>query len=312
MKKFRRFVPVVICVLLLIVLAGYAPWKEVGKALAALHPRTYAYLFVLSITYYAIKAVRFWMMLRTLEIYQPPGVSILSYMVAQPVTLLPAGEIYRCKVLERETGVPMRDSLPTFTMQGLLEGAAMTAVGVIGAMAVGELRLPIIGITIAFIFVLLGVQRGYMEHFLAFFNKLPYINIGRARLKKFSRGNQAMLSSRTFPALLVISIVIELLGAAIAYVSVVGLGGQLSLFESILTYVIPLILSFVSFIPGGLGVSEQGTIGIILLAGNPLTTAVAATLVIRVALVGSGLTYGVLAMAFASLRRSKMMSAKRA
>jgi uncharacterized membrane protein YbhN (UPF0104 family) len=97
MKRLKRVLPFIISLLLVGVLAGYAPWGEVGHIFADFDAGTIVGLVGLSLVYYALKTVRFWYLLQAMGINQPFKLVALSYMSAQPVTLLPAGELYRSR-----------------------------------------------------------------------------------------------------------------------------------------------------------------------------------------------------------------------
>src|SRR5438270_580202 len=60
-------------------------------------------------------------------------------------------------------------------------------------------------------------------------------------------------------------------------------------------YIIPVIVGFLSFLPGGVGLSEQSAVGVLLLSDATVAVAVAATLVMRIAIVALGFLYGLLA-----------------
>lgn len=296
-RSLRRWIPILVSVGLLIVMASYTPWGRVGTALQLLPLRSIVLLILLSLLYYSLKVVRFWYMLQALRINQPFRLVVLSYLSAQPVSLLPAGEIYRTRTLQRHTGVPMRHSLPTFTMQGLFEGIGMATVGIISALAIGELRIPTLALAVVVLGSIVAVQAGYLGHFLRAVNRLPFISISRQYMKRFSHDNQIMLSRQWFPLLFALSVTTEAIGGLVAFVATHGLGSHINIFQAMLIYIVPMVAGFVSLLPGGFGVSEQSTIGLLVLADANVAIAVASTLVIRVTIIGSGLVYGVVAMA---------------
>lgn len=291
-QQLRRFLPIIISGILIIILIGYAPWSQVLEILADLDATTIALLVGLSLLYYAIKVIRFWYMLRTLGIHQPLRVVTQTYMAAQPVTLLPAGEIYRCRMLERYTGVPMKDSLPTFTSQGLFEGAGMAAVGIVCALSLGQLRFPVITLGVIVVLAGVAIRMGYLHPLLRLIDKLPLVSISHNGSLHFSTGNAKMLKLPYLPIILGMSIIGEILGGLIAYVSVVGLDGHINLATAMLVYIIPMVVGFLSLLPGGLGASEQSAVGLLLIAGTGVALAVAATLLMRVTIVGLGVLYG--------------------
>jgi uncharacterized protein (TIRG00374 family) len=294
---------------LLFIIVRLAPWPDVWKTLKTVQPQTLGLLLVLSLAYYATKVLRFWLMLRILKVDEPLGVTGFVYMAAQPVSLLPGGELYRAKALETYRGIPMSQTTPTFTAQGLFEGLAVALVGLLSAMTLGIQRVPTIILMVVVIIGIIGVRLGYLAPVLKFLNrKLPFLHFNSGRLQRFSRQNQALFRSRQLWRLGGLSIACELIGATIAYVSVIGVGGDISPLQAVLVYVIPLVVSFASFLPGGFGASEQSGIGLLLLLGQSGGVAVAATLLMRITIVAMGVVYGLIAMAVVrtnpGLRRS--------
>lgn len=262
--------------------------------------------------YYLLKAWRFWYMLRVIGIQQPLWPVVTIYLSAQPITLLPAGELYRMKALERRRGVPMKSSLPTFTAQGLFEGLGMAVVGFAAALTLHIGRAPAL-ILIALVVVgIIGVRMGYLEPFVRQFNRLPFINLSKQRIRTFSNQNQALFDGRAFSALTAMSLAIELVGVGIALTSVESLGGDLNFFQAALVYIIPVIVGFISFLPGGFGASEQVSIATLIVMDQPNALAVAATILMRAFIVGTGLVYSAVAWTVLRLNPSLTDTSTRA
>jgi uncharacterized protein (TIRG00374 family) len=298
MKIVRKYLPFVISFVLIAVLVAYAPWEEIGEIIADLSARTLLGLAVLGLAYHLVKALRFWYILRVLKINQPLPVVVLSYMTAQPISILPGGEVFRSHALQRYTGVPVSRSIGQFTIQGILEGCAMAALMLIAALDLGTLRIVSLGLAVAVAAAIFGIRRGYMANFGRFLNRFPFINVAEHKIEEFSRGNREVFSRDHFPRLMFISFIVELIGTAIAYVAVASIGGQINVFQAVLFYTVPIIAGFVSLLPGGIGISEQSAVGILYLSKVPVDVAVAATLLMRVSIVGLGIVYGLLAQLF--------------
>jgi uncharacterized membrane protein YbhN (UPF0104 family) len=301
-KYLRRFVPIAISIALIFVLIGYAPWGEVGGILDDLTFSYIAGLILLSIAYYALKTIRFWYLLKAMEIHQPFWVVSLSYISAQPVSLLPGGELYRSRSLEQHTGVPFKKSAAQFTMQGLLEGAAMVTLAIISALFLGTLRVPFICLGIFIILGIIGIAKGGIVNAGRLLNRLPFLELTDEGLERFSKRHRAVLRWRWFLLLYMLSIFVEIVGSIIAYVSVAAVGGHIGAPQAVLAYVIPVIIGFVSLLPAGLGISEQSAIGIMLLSHIKIATAVAGTLIMRVSIVGTGVIYGAVALVISQKR----------
>jgi uncharacterized protein (TIRG00374 family) len=139
---------------------------------------------------------------------------------------------------------------------------------------------------------MIAISRGYIANFTRLINRLPFVHLTDDWIDQFSEQHKGPLSWQWLPLLYGLSLVIEGIGAVIAFVAVSGLGGHINGYQAILTYAIPIILGFVSLLPGGFGISEQSTVGILLLSDVAVATAVASTLVIRMTIVGLGVIYG--------------------
>ena len=290
----KKVVPVLISLVLIGLIVSYAPWPAVYKALTKLSPAVILLLLAISTAHFFLKAVRFHFLLQAMGIREPFGMVFLSYMSAQPVSLLPGGEIYRTRTLEKLTGVPMKKSIPTFTTQGLLEGGTMAVLGLICALAIGTLRTPVLILTLLILVSIFLIESGYMMKLLPVLNKLPLVSISRQRIEEFTKSNQAIFTWRWMPILLALSFLVEALGAAVPYVAAKGLGDEISVFQAVLMYIVPVLVGFISLLPGGFGAAEQSAIGIMLLSGASIAIAVAVTLVMRVSLVVVGFIYGVI------------------
>ncbi len=311
MKQPKRLLPFVVSGLLLVVLISYAPWGEVVDLLADFDLGSILVLIGLSLGYYGLKAWRFYYLLQAMGIQQPFRLVALSYISAQPVSLLPAGEIYRSHALEKQTGVPVRQSLPQFTIQGLLEGGAMAALGLVSALALGTLRVAALVLMLLMLGMIIGIRRGHFTNFVQLLNRLPFITITSNTVEEFNRKHRQVLSRQHLPTLFAMSVAIELMGTAIAFISVVAIGGHINFFQAALLYIVPVIVGFLSLLPGGIGLSEQSAIGILLLADVSIANAVAATLIMRLTISGLGVLYGVIchAIGMTRLKRLKQVSA---
>jgi uncharacterized protein (TIRG00374 family) len=300
MKHLRTWLPVLISLLLLGVLVSIAPWHEILRVLSDFDLGTIILLILLSIAYYGFKSIRFNLILRSMGINKDVKLVYLSYMSAQPISLLPAGEIYRSHSLRKYTGVPVNRSIGQFTVQGILEGSAMASVLLISALALGELRVWALVFSLLLVAIVGLIRAGYLAPTFKQLNRIPFINVSDKNIELFSRSNREALSRERLPLLLIMSIIIELTGTAIAYIAAVSLGGNINFFQAAFVYTVPIIIGFISFLPGGIGLSEQGSVAVLLLSGSSVAIAVAATLVMRVTIVGLGIIYGLLAMLMGS------------
>lgn len=293
----RKYLPLIVGAGLVAYIGLSTDWQQVGDALTKHSIGTLALMFGLSLVFYAAKTIRFWYMLKPIGASQPLGIVAMAYISAQPASLLPAGELYRNRSLERFTGVPMAKSSPTFLMQGVSEGITICALGIAAGIISGGTSLIltiVIGTAlVAFLALLANPRIAHSKWVVNAINKLPYVDLSRKHLSEFNRQNRAMLQPVPFAIIIGITLIAELAGIGITLVAIDGLGADISLAGATIAYGLPIIASFVSFLPGGVGAADQVSISTMRTYGIEQGQAVAATLISRFYIVVLGVVFGV-------------------
>lgn len=290
----RRWLPWVVGLSLLGYIAISTPWAQVGEALTDLRLNSWLLLLLLTIIYFAAKAVRYWYMLRPIGVRLPLMTVVVTYLSAQPVSLLPGGELFRNRELERRTGVPMAQTSPTFIMQGLTEALVIVALVLVGAVMAHGSLVSVGIVALVLVAMVAYLASGRLAHPRAgkLINALPYINVSRKRLRIFAEQHQALLAPKPFAIILAISAVAELAGIALVLNAVQGLGSHISWNGATLAYGLPILAGFLSLLPGGVGAADQTSIST--LEANHVThaDAVAVTLLSRFYIVVLGSLVG--------------------
>lgn len=295
LSKIGTFVPLIIGIVLLGIIALIAPWKQIGELIERIPLPAFLILFTLSVIYYVSKAVRFWYILRLLDIHKPLFAVSLLYLSGQPYSLLPAGELYRTVLLKKHMKVSMTKSSPSVTIQGLVEAIVLISFSIVGAFLIGKNRFIIAIVAILLITLIIALQRGWLSKMHVMLDKLPYVSINKRKYRKFMASHQRLLTPKLLAPLIAISLIPVLSGVGILYVASQAIGFDISFIESAIGYSLPVIVSGLSFLPGGLGVSEGGTIGMVQLFGASAAAAVTIALLLRIFTLVSGLIYSVFA-----------------
>jgi uncharacterized protein (TIRG00374 family) len=301
MKQVSRYVPLAVGLGILAVLIPLVPWPKVLPYLERLDPLAIGLLVLASAVYYAGRAVRYWLMLRMLDEQAPFRKVALACLVAQPVAVLPAGELYRTAMLKRYGGVALRHSVPSVFAQSLAEEIGLLMIAFVGVVVLGRYKIITlaIGMVVAGLWALIYWNNSRVSHRLV--NKLPWVNVGHRQVRSFLDKNRTLLSGKNFWVLVAAAGITTVAGVAIVYVGAQGIGVPLSPLQAAIAYAVPMILEAVSFLPGGFGVSEQGSVGILAIFGVHLPAAVAITLIMRLFTLGMGFVYGFGAMAVARI-----------
>lgn len=307
-SQLTRFVPLLIGIVILVIGSLFVPWPKVLPYLSNLTPLTLLFLFICSIFYYLGRILRYWLMLRFLN--QPVRFDrvALACLIAQPIAILPGGELYRGAMLRRYGNVPLRDGLPSVFAQSLAETTGLLIVALIGAAFLRRyVGILLIAAVILFT-VVMAVRWRHAHKSHKAINKVPFVSISKGRLKGFLSRNRTLLSGTNFLLLLAAAYVSIFAGIAAVFITVNAFGGSLNIFEAAISFALPVMLESISFLPGGIGVNEQGSVGMLSLFGVTLPMAVAATIAVRLTTLGSGFIYGFIAFGIAKLAKYKEYS----
>lgn len=293
--KLGRYLPLIIGIIILAVIALLAPWSKIGELLQDVPPYYFLLLTGLSVVYYAAKTLRFWYILRLLNIHTRLLPVALLYLSGQPLSILPAGELYRTVLLKKYLNISKSRSSPSVTIQGLVEAIVLLAISLFGAILIGKNITVVLVIAVLLAIVVIGLQRGWLGRSYALLDKLPYLSINEDKFQSFVKSHQQLLAPKSLSALVAFSLVPVMSGVGILYFSSKAIGQDVTFIQAMIGYSLPVILSGLSFLPGGLGVSEGGTIGILQLIGIPAAAAVTITLLVRVFSLVAGMVYGAIA-----------------
>lgn len=308
LDNIRKYLPLVIGMLILVVVAFFVPWADVFDRLSRLTPITIAMLVALSLVYFFGKILRYWLMLRMLDSDVSFGKVALACMVAQPVSVLPAGELYRGAMLKRYANVSQMKGSPTVVTQAIVEAIGLLLVALVGAAVLRQGILPIAVVSVALILVVFGIKKNKVSLSQKIINKIPGVSITKSKLKVFLSSNQTLLHRYNFLTLLAASFITTFAGIGIIFVAARGLDVEISLFQAAIAYALPVVLGAVSFLPGGIGASEQGLVGMLALFGVGVSPAVAITLIMRTFTLGVGFVYGFLTLFYAKAAKIKEYS----
>lgn len=303
MHKIAKFAPLIFAVIILAVVILLAPWDKVLPLLRTVHTDSFLLLAALAAVYYAAKAFRFWAMLRLLDVHRPLGRVSLIYLSAQPMSVLPAGELFRSILLEREENVPVRTSASTVTLQGLIEAMVLVGFSMAGALALGTDRLAVVGAALLVVTLIVALKQGWLKGGDKWLNRLPWVNISRRKYNQFLKDHQALLSGNALFIVGGLSLIPVLCGIGILLVSAQAVGAHLTFAGASIGYSLPVVLSGLSFLPGGIGASEGGSIGVLKLLEVSTAGAFAVTLLVRVFTLGAGMIFGLVGLVILNIMR---------
>ena len=302
-KSTLKYAPLAFGLLLLIIGAFFVPWHDVTPYFSRLNAMSYISVLVLGIAYYAARIIRYYYMLGVLNESRSLSKTILAYFTAQPISLLPAGEAYRVVTLNEHGDVPKSKGLSIVFIQSFTENIAMILLALISAVILNQYVLIIFGLLLLYlaIFVLVRTRR-ITTHSHRLLNKLPFVNFARSKYHAFIVRNKTLLSGKSLVTLILSGFISTLIASLLLFIVANDIGIHIDFAHAVVAFTLPAVLQNISFLPGGIGVNEQGSVGILVLLGASVPAAVALTLIVRFVTLVLGVIIGLIALLIAKAK----------
>ena len=259
----------------------------VGESVVRLNLAGWVVILALSLFNYGIRFVRWEFYLHRLSSRISTLRSLAYYLGGFAFTTTPgkAGEAVRSLYLKRH-GVAYVHSLAAFFTERFVDLVAMVLLALFAALAFPEYRQPVLLIAVIIVVLLplihLRSVHGFLERRL---RKLPSEKVRVAGMKFLGLLGSSSLLLRSGTLFAGVALALVAWGAeGVAFHVILGaLALETSLELTIGIYSVSVLAGALSFIPGGLGSTEAVMILLLKLIGADTSTAVAATLICRVA-----------------------------
>ncbi len=249
-------------------------------------------ILVLSTAYVLVKGWRFVRQMRSVTDTRP-SVILRAYVAGQACTLLPGGMLARAGLL-RQAGVPVEEGAAAVALSSLSDQTVLILCSLISGLWFQAARVPALVLLSLLVGVslLLGLEAtrtwllGLVERLLEVLGRMGRGRMGRVRLLERWHGFLAAFTHMAAPRMLLASVgnaaFAFLLMALALRVAAHGVGAAVPPATLLLAFTLPTMLGRLSAMPGGVGVTEAGMIGILDTApGVTLDQAAAATLIFR-------------------------------
>jgi uncharacterized protein (TIRG00374 family) len=217
------------------------------------------------------------------------------------VTPAKVGEVLKSALLKRINGTPIAASAPIVLAERITDGLAMLLLMGAGLTLYPPARPAFAVLLILTVAGLLLVQsQSLMQRALAILARLPFAGRAAPRVTTAYESSRRLLSWRLLFVSTIMSVVSWFGECAAMYYVLVGLGvtGEALLLKATFVFAASTLFGLVSFLPGGLGVSEASSTGLLVLlvpmVAGPATTA---TIIIRFCTLWFGVSLGVVALA---------------
>ncbi len=303
--RSKIIISVALGLIVVIALSLFSDIKAVGSSLERFDWRMLPAILGFTILNYVLRWLKWDYYLRKLNMGTnvSHGQSGLLFTAGMVMAVTPGkvGEVLKSSLLKRLNGTPISRSAPIVLAERLTDGLAMLLLMATGLAIYPAARPAFIALVILSVLALAVLQnRRIALALITWMETKPRLSRFARPAHTFYESSAELLSGR----LLVVSTVISFIswaGECVAmYFVLRGLGvapSGLLLLQSTFIFAASTLFGLVSFLPGGLGVSEASSAGLITaLVGLPIAAATAATFVIRFCTLWFGVLIGSIAL----------------
>lgn len=272
------------------VYVGFSIWANAGRvadALARFHWGAAAAACALALGNYAVRFVRWQYYLRVLGLAVPAADSGMVFLAGFALTVTPGklGEAVKAFLLRESHRIPMARTAPIVIAERMTDLVALLLLAMVGVFSFDvDRRFLVAGAVLVVLAIAVVSIEPMAELALSLAGRLPFVRRFAPRLREFHVHTAAMLRPAPLAAATALSCVSWFL-ECLAFWTVVGgmEGAAVSLRAATFIYASMTVAGALSFLPGGLGVTEAGMLALLIRLGTGLDrgSAAAATFVTR-------------------------------
>lgn len=275
--------------------------EDVLRAVSRVDLRVWIPVLGLSLLNYLLRFCRWQWYLARLGHTLPPLRHLTYYLAGFAFTTTPGkmGEAIRSIYL-RPHGVSYVDSLAALFVERLLDMLAMLLLGLLAGGFFSKVWWPVVCAAILIAAIFAAVSRPDLQHAItARLNRSRSSRIQRfgGQLGSLMRSSEALLSPRMMVGGVMLGLIAWGAEGIGLYLILRGLEVEVTALAAMGVYAAGILIGALSFIPGGLGSTEAAMVVMLSVLGTDLSSAIAATIVCRVATLWFAVALGFCALA---------------
>lgn len=291
---------------------GFSIWADAGRVAQALGSFAWSAAWLalgLAAANYAVRFMRWQYYLRVLGLSVPAGESGLVFLAGFSLTVTPGklGEVIKAFLLRESRGIPAVKTAPIVVAERFTDLMGLLLLAAVGTFTfeVGRRFLAVgVGVVVA---GLVAVSIDPVAHrILRVTRRVPGLRALAPKLEEFYRTTADLLRPAPLSAAVALSALAWFFECVAFFVVVRGFAGAaLGMQVAIFIYAAMTIAGALSFLPGGLGVTEAGMLALLasLGSGTERGVAAAATFVTRICTLWFAVALGLGALALLARRR---------
>ncbi len=291
--RARLFISIAIAAVIGIAFSVYANIDELKKTMATFDYGILPLVLALSLVNYLVRFVRWQYYLKALRIDVPRSESFGVFMSSLAMSVTPGkmGEVVKSYFLKTLNSVPYSKSTPIIFAERVTDLLSLLIIALVGAYSIGGDKSFIIIFALVFV-AGIGIiaNRTLSMKIIRRAERVRLISKWIKPIETAYESSHTLLTGRVIVTSLLLGLV-AWFSECVGFLFVLG-GTEvhLKLLSASFIYSFSTVVGAVSFLPGGLGVTDTSLAGLLILAKIPKDAAVAATLIIR----GSTLWFAVI------------------
>jgi glycosyltransferase 2 family protein len=287
------------------VYVGFSIWADaraVGEALRGFAPGAAVAALALAAANYLVRFLRWHYYLRVLGLQVPAGESLLVFLGGFALTVTPGklGEAVKALLLRQSRGIPAARTAPIVLAERLTDLGGLLVLAAVGAFTFEVDRTFLVAATVI---IVLGLAVVSIEPLaraaLRLLVRVPGLSRLSGKLGEFYESTATLLKPGPLGLALVLSVVSWYFECLAFWLVVGGFpGAAIDHQAATFIYAAMTIAGALSFLPGGLGVTEAGMLALLTKLGTGIGrgSAAAATFVTRLCTLWFAVLLGVVAL----------------
>jgi uncharacterized protein (TIRG00374 family) len=295
-------------------LTFYVDARKLGSRLLAFEWWRVAPALALAGLNYLIRFARWQYYLRCLRTRVPARESLLVFLAGFVLTVTPGklGEVLKSYLLRERRGIPMARTAPIVVAERVTDLISLILLALVGVLTygVGAAGL-LIGLAVVGLFLAVIAWRRLALGVIGLVARLPLIRRVGRKLEEAYDSMAVLVRPGPLVVASALSAVAWFCECAGFYLVIGGFrGAAVSLHTAIFIYAAMTVAGALSFLPGGLGVTEAGMTGLLVRLGRGTSdaTAVGATFITRLCTLWFAVGVGFVALLLLGVDRQAVMT----
>ncbi len=311
--RAKLFISIAIAAVIGVAFSIYANTGELKKTIETFSYGLLPLILCLSLVNYLVRFVRWQYYLRALEINIPRSESFGVFLSSLSMSVTPGkmGEVLKSYFLKSLHSVPISRSAPIILAERITDFLALLIIAVVGAYSIGHDKKFILAFALILILAISVIaNRSLSMKIIGFAERMPLISRWIKLIHTAYESSHTLLSGRVLAVSTLLGLV-AWFSECVGFLLVLdGVNVHFKLLSASFIYAFSTVMGAVSFLPGGLGVTETSLAGLLIFAKVPKDAAIAATFIVRGATLWFAVIIGAGVLSYMQKRYSPALNGK--